>query len=187
MQQEKKVILLGDMSVGKTSILRRWIADDFSTQEPTIGVQHTSKTVNVNGKEVKLSIWDTAGQERYESLAPVYIRGASLAMIIVDASSPKSFTSITKWVKIVSEDPTIILYLVVNKIDLVESDSWVQKQIDAFGDKFKANFCVSAKTGENVNLLFDTCADDVSVVDQQQDYTPPIPNDEKEKSDKKCC
>jgi len=87
-----KLVMLGDSGVGKSSLVSRYINDNFfEFQEPTIGAAFNVKNLNIDGKAVKLEIWDTAGQERYKSLAPMYYRGAQIALICYDMTSHESF------------------------------------------------------------------------------------------------
>ena len=86
-----KFVLVGDSAVGKSSIANRYISNDFyEFQEPTIGAAFMSKKLNIDDKEIKLEIWDTAGQERYRSLAPMYYRNASVAIVVYDITKASS-------------------------------------------------------------------------------------------------
>ena len=83
---KQKVVFLGDSSVGKTSIIARYMSGNFNAgYEATIGTDFSTKTVPTSkGKSVQLQIWDTAGQERYRSLIPSYIRDSAAAVIVYD-------------------------------------------------------------------------------------------------------
>lgn len=83
-----KVVFLGDISVGKTSIITRFSENQYKENyEASIGVDFTSKTIRYRGKYIKLQMWDTAGQEKYKSLIPAYIRGSSIVFLIFDVTS----------------------------------------------------------------------------------------------------
>jgi small GTP-binding protein len=83
-----KIVFVGDISVGKTSIIYRLLENKFKENyEPSIGVDFCSKSIRYKGKNIKLQIWDSAGQERYKSLIPNYVRGSSIIFIIYDISS----------------------------------------------------------------------------------------------------
>ena len=116
-----KIVILGDSSVGKTSIATQFSNGTFSDlQDSTIGAAFFSKTRIVDGKEKKVEIWDTAGQERYHSLAPMYYRGAKGALVVFDITSTSSFNRAKMWVtelRIVS-NLDIPITLVGNKSDL---------------------------------------------------------------------
>jgi small GTP-binding protein len=83
-----KVVLVGDISVGKTSIISQFIENNFKDiYDPSIGVDFSSKTVRFRGRHLKLQMWDTAGQEKYKSLIPSYIRGSSIIFLVYDVTS----------------------------------------------------------------------------------------------------
>ncbi|KAH0858040.1 hypothetical protein HID58_086301, partial [Brassica napus] len=83
-----KLVLLGDVGAGKSSLVLRFVKDQFvEFQESTIGAAFFSQTLAVNDATVKFEIWDTAGQERYHSLAPMYYRGAAAAIIVFDITN----------------------------------------------------------------------------------------------------
>mmetsp|Transcript_14636 Transcript_14636/g.58485 ORF Transcript_14636/g.58485 Transcript_14636/m.58485 type:complete len:141 (-) Transcript_14636:695-1117(-) len=96
---EVKVVLLGDAGVGKSSLARRFVHRHFQPfAESTIGASFMSKTLAVDGREVKAQIWDTAGQEKYHSLAPMYYRGAGAAIVVYDVSSAASLVKLKRCV-----------------------------------------------------------------------------------------
>jgi Rab family protein len=83
-----KIVFVGDLGVGKTSIIYRLLENKFKENyEPSIGVDFCSKSIRYKGKYLKLQIWDSAGQERYKSLIPNYVRGSSIIFICYDVSS----------------------------------------------------------------------------------------------------
>ncbi|CAL9082010.1 unnamed protein product [Musa textilis] len=83
-----KLVFLGDQSVGKTSIITRFMYDKFdTTYQATIGIDFLSKTMYLEDRTVRLQLWDTAGQERFRSLIPSYIRDSSVAVIVYDVST----------------------------------------------------------------------------------------------------
>ncbi|CAM41428.1 small GTP binding protein rab6-like protein, partial [Leishmania braziliensis MHOM/BR/75/M2904] len=88
-----KLVLLGDQSVGKTSILTRFMYDTFDQQyQPTIGIDFFSKTIHLeDDRDVRLHLWDTAGQERFHSLIPSYIRNSSATVVVYDITSRSTF------------------------------------------------------------------------------------------------
>ena len=92
-----KIIIIGDAGVGKSNILIRYTKNEFdASNKPTIGIEFSSKTIDVSGQKVKLQIWDTAGQERYRAVAKQYYRGAAGVMIVYDVSKRHSFENVTK-------------------------------------------------------------------------------------------
>ncbi|KAG9457070.1 hypothetical protein H6P81_001578 [Aristolochia fimbriata] len=118
-----KLVLLGDMGAGKSSLVLRFVKGQFlEFQESTIGAAFFSQTLAVNDATVKFEIWDTAGQERYHSLAPMYYRGAAAAIIVYDISSTESFSRAKKWVQELQKqgNPNMVMALAGNKADLEE-------------------------------------------------------------------
>ncbi|KAK8670075.1 hypothetical protein V6N13_104837 [Hibiscus sabdariffa] len=97
---QPKLVLLGDMGTGKTSLVLRFVKGQFlDQQESTIGAAFFTQILSVSEATVKFDIWDTAGQERYHSLAPMYYRGAAAAVVVYDISSLDTFARAKKWVE----------------------------------------------------------------------------------------
>ena len=95
-----KLVFLGDTSVGKSSMVTRFLNKVFyEFQDPTIGAAFSSVTVDLDNKKIKFEIWDTAGQERYRSLAPMYYRGADAAVVVYDITNKDSFGVLEYWIK----------------------------------------------------------------------------------------
>merc|ERR1719410_1167773 len=89
-----KLVFLGDQSVGKTSIITRFMYDNFDRHyQATIGIDFLSKTMYLEDRTVRLQLWDTAGQERFRSLIPSYIRDSSVAVVVYDTTNKTSFQS----------------------------------------------------------------------------------------------
>jgi small GTP-binding protein len=83
-----KLVFLGEQSVGKTSLITRFMYDSFdSTYQATIGIDFLSKTMYLEDRTVRLQLWDTAGQERFRSLIPSYIRDSTVAVVVYDITS----------------------------------------------------------------------------------------------------
>ncbi len=83
-----KLVFVGDQSVGKTSIMGRYTRDEFHPgNQPTVGVDFVSKSIQVDGKTIRLQLWDTAGQERFRSLIPSYIRDSHVIILVYDITS----------------------------------------------------------------------------------------------------
>ncbi|KAH8497333.1 hypothetical protein H0E87_019853 [Populus deltoides] len=98
-----KLVLLGDSGVGKSCIVLRFVRGQFDpTSKVTIGASFLSQTIALqDSTTIKFEIWDTAGQERYAALAPLYYRGAAVAVIVYDITSPETFNKAQYWVKVV--------------------------------------------------------------------------------------
>mmetsp|Transcript_6043 Transcript_6043/g.17073 ORF Transcript_6043/g.17073 Transcript_6043/m.17073 type:complete len:198 (+) Transcript_6043:1-594(+) len=151
-----KLVLLGDMGTGKSSLVLRFVKGQFTDyQESTIGAAFLTKSVPEHN--IKFEIWDTAGQERYHSLAPMYYRGAAAAVVVYDITSPESFQRCQSWVRELQQqdNPGLVLAVAGNKADL---EAQRQVSVDE-GKAFAAqNGCLfletSAKASTNVTELF---------------------------------
>ncbi len=118
-----KVVFLGDQSVGKTSIIHRFIYDQFDeSYSATIGIDFMSHKMYVEDKTIILNLWDTAGQERFKSLIPSYIKDSAVAIVVYDITSRQSFQSVNKWIEDAKNlrDDDVLLVLVGNKSDLIQ-------------------------------------------------------------------
>uniref|UniRef100_A0A7N8YIR1 Ras-related protein Rab-19-like n=1 Tax=Mastacembelus armatus TaxID=205130 RepID=A0A7N8YIR1_9TELE len=94
------IILIGDSNVGKTCVVQNFKSGIFSErQQNTIGVDFTVRTVDIQGKKVKMQVWDTAGQERFRTITQSYYRSAHGAMIAYDITRSSTFDSVVHWIK----------------------------------------------------------------------------------------
>ncbi|CAL9165611.1 unnamed protein product, partial [Musa hybrid cultivar] len=184
-----KLVLLGDSGVGKSCIVIRFVRGRFDpTSQVTVGASFLSQTLVLqDSTTVKFEIWDTAGQEsqykliftiyvlfRYASLAPLYYRGAAVAVVVYDITSPDTFKKAQYWVKVshlfnsdywniclIQElqkhaTPGIIMALVGNKADLHENRAVSSQDALEYADKNGMFFIeTSAKTADNINELFE--------------------------------
>ncbi|CAE7503929.1 RAB5 [Symbiodinium pilosum] len=117
-----------------------------------------TQTVSLNTEVVKFEIWDTAGQERYKSLVPMYYRGAAAAVIVFDITSRESFDAAKAWVSELQNSDTLIA-LVGNKSDLEANRAVDKDAARTFADQMGLlHMETSAKTGQNVNELFNEIA-----------------------------
>ncbi|KAJ0966456.1 hypothetical protein J5N97_027594 [Dioscorea zingiberensis] len=155
---QAKLVLVGDMGTGKTSIVLRFVKGQyFDCQESTIGAAFFSQILSLNEATIKFDIWDTAGQERYHSLAPMYYRGAAAAIVVYDISSTESFTRAKKWVEELQRqgNPCLVMALVANKADLEEKRKVFAEEGEQYAEENGLFFIeTSAKTSQNVNELF---------------------------------
>lgn len=155
---QAKLVLLGDMGAGKSSLVLRFVKGQFfAYQESTIGAAFFSQTLAVNETSVKLEIWDTAGQERYHSLAPMYYRGAAAAIIVYDITNLDSFVRAKKWVQELQRqgNPNMVIALAGNKSDMIENSKVSPEEAKVYAQENGLFFMeTSAKTAQNVNELF---------------------------------
>ncbi|GAB0093120.1 ras-related protein Rab-43 [Sergentomyia squamirostris] len=116
-----KIVLIGDCGVGKSCVVERFKSGNFVERHGnTIGVDFSMKTVNIEGKKVKLQIWDTAGQERFRTITQSYYRSANGVIIVYDITKRSSFLNLQRWIEEVRRytASSVILILIGNKCDM---------------------------------------------------------------------
>ncbi|KAK8886707.1 hypothetical protein M9Y10_042174 [Tritrichomonas musculus] len=167
-----RTVTIGDSSVGKTCIVNRFISDNFDpNQTNTIGSLFKTYSTKRDGRDIELHLFDTAGQEQYRAIGSAYFRSAAAALIVYDISNRQSFLNCDEWLRSFREaspDQSLV-FLIGNKLDMdktvnsesdnstislrevqkSEGEEWAQK------NKCVRFFETSAKTGENVNKLFE--------------------------------
>ncbi|KDE07987.1 hypothetical protein MVLG_01692 [Microbotryum lychnidis-dioicae p1A1 Lamole] len=153
-----KLVFLGEQSVGKTSLITRFMYDTFdNTYQATIGIDFLSKTMYLEDRTVRLQLWDTAGQERFRSLIPSYIRDSSVAVVVYDITNRTSFTNTNNWVDDVRTERgnDVIIVLVGNKTDLNDKRQVTTEEAEIKSKELNVMFIeTSAKAGHNVKPLF---------------------------------
>ncbi|XP_076907761.1 ras-related protein RABH1e-like [Bidens hawaiensis] len=162
-----KLVFLGDQSVGKTSIITRFMYDKFdTTYQATIGIDFLSKTMYLEDRTVALNMLfvylhftnkDTAGQEKFRSLIPSYIRDSSVAVIVYDVANRQSFLNTSKWIEEVRTErgSDVIIVIVGNKTDLVDKRKVSIEEGDGKAREHGVMFVeTSAKAGFNIKPLF---------------------------------
>jgi len=153
-----KLVFVGDVETGKTSVINRYVHGEFDANyQTTIGIDFLSKVIRQESRTVRLQLWDTAGQERFRSLIPSYIRDASGVMVVYDVTKRASFTNTSQWITHVREQQgeAGTLVLVGNKIDLASDRQVSTEEGQKLAEEQKLLFFeVSAKTGENIEQLF---------------------------------
>nr|XP_034957957.1 ras-related protein Rab-6B-like isoform X3 [Zootoca vivipara] len=135
-----KLVFLGEQSVGKTSLITRFMYDSFD-----------------NTYQVRLQLWDTAGQERFRSLIPSYIRDSTIAVVVYDITNLNSFQQTSKWIDDVRTErgSDVIIMLVGNKTDLADKRQITTEEGEQRAKELSVMFIeTSAKTGYNVKQLF---------------------------------
>ncbi|XP_020663353.3 ras-related protein Rab-6A isoform X3 [Pogona vitticeps] len=153
-----KLVFLGEQSVGKTSLITRFMYDSFdNTYQATIGIDFLSKTMYLEDRTMRLQLWDTAGQERFHSLIPSYIRDSAAAVIVFDLTNLNSFQQTSKWIDDVRTErgSDVIIMLVGNKTDLADKRQITTEEGEQRAKELSVMFIeTSAKTGYNVKQLF---------------------------------
>ncbi|XP_064388036.1 ras-related protein Rab-10-like [Halichondria panicea] len=154
-----KVLVLGNTSVGKSTLIRLYSSggEHPGKMLPTVGVDFTDVIVNVRGTKVKLRIWDTAGQERFHTFTKQFFRGAHGIILVYDITSLESFQTLLKWIQTIHDTGLsgVSMVIVGNKSDLRESRKVPKSQ----GEHLAKRQCqvyveASASTGSNVKLVF---------------------------------
>jgi len=171
-----KVVFLGKQSVGKTSLITRFMYDSFdNTYQATIGIDFLSKTMYLEDRTVRLQLWDTAGQERFRSLIPSYIRDSTVAVVVYDITNVNSFEQTTRWVEDVRAERghDVIIVLVGNKTDLADKRHVSIDEGEKKAQELNVSLFIetSAKAGYNVKQLFRRIAAALPGIDKDEDKT----------------
>jgi small GTP-binding protein len=148
--------MLGDESVGKTSLLNKWIRRSFDDNtSPTIGGAAFTQRDEVQGQTYCFQIWDTAGAEKFRALTPLYARDSRAAAIVFDLTRRTSFQNLQSWVSFLRQQGDIPFVLIGNKEDLQDSFEVTPEDATDFAYSVNAQFfSASAKRGSNVELAF---------------------------------
>ncbi|KAH8925757.1 ras-domain-containing protein [Atractiella rhizophila] len=184
-----KLVFLGEQSVGKTSLITRFMYDTFdNTYQATIGIDFLSKTMYLEDRTIRLQLWDTAGQERFRSLIPSYIRDSSVAVVVYDITTP-----IIRFDRCGRSDidndveshifyeylqmgrrctsragNDVIIVLVGNKTDLNEKRQVTTEEAEKKSKELNVMFIeTSAKAGHNVKNLFRKIANALPGVEKE--------------------
>ena len=183
-----KVLLIGNSSVGKSSLLLRFVDNQWSDLfVPTIGVDFKIRTMEIDNKNVKLQIWDTAGQERFKNITASYYRGAHGIFVVYDISDTESFKNINNWLIEIEKNANKNVYkiLVGNKCDLEDKRTVSYQQGKELAETYGMQFIeTSAKSNTNVDEAFQLLGREVmkmSLNDKEKNFG----NKNKMKLDKK--
>jgi len=160
-----KILVLGDASVGKSSILSRYTSNEFNdTPISTIGIDFQIISQDIDGEPMKVQIWDTAGEERYRTITSSYYRGAHGILLVYDITNPHSYESLPKWLEEVERYAyeNIVIVLVGNKVDRESERKIPKEDIQAFADTYKIKHIeTSAKQDIKVQEAFITIIRDI--------------------------
>lgn len=157
-RHKMKVVLLGEGRVGKTSIVLRFVRNEYDDhQESTLQASFLSKNITIGSQSVKLSIWDTAGQERFHALGPLYYRDANGALLVYDITDMQSFERVGRWVKELRKivGPDIAIVIAGNKSDLEKQRNVDHEEAQKYAESVGAqHFLTSAKQNKNLDKVF---------------------------------
>jgi Ras-related protein Rab-21 len=157
-----RIVLIGDPSVGKTSLLSQLVDHKFSAiQTPTVGANYQIYPTRIDSLDVELQIWDTAGQERFRALGPIYYRYADAAVAVYDVTNHESFDALETWIRGFFEvaGTRAKVAIVGNKSDLGAISEVTKSEAEEFAERNGfTHFQSSAKTGEGVEIIFESLA-----------------------------
>ena len=156
-----KILIIGDTSVGKTSLLLKYVDNYFpETHMATIGVEYKDKIMNTPKYKITLNIWDTAGQERFKSITRSFFNKTNGILFVYDITSSESFDGVKNWIKDSEPYGKFESVLCGNKVDLEGQRQVKIDTLKEYGLKKKMEvFETSAKTGNNVNEAFKKLVD----------------------------
>lgn len=154
-----RVVVIGEASVGKTSILNQLIDHSFYEHEQsTVGANYQLFVQEVDGVKIEIQIWDTAGQEKFRSLGPIYFRNSLGAVVVYDVTNRHSFENLETWITSFQEvaGTNTVVTVVGNKCDMPESEVQIPESEAAKWAEMKGYECfrTSAKTGDGVRETF---------------------------------
>jgi len=176
---QAKVVIIGESSVGKSSIIIRLIRNSYSNDvESTVGESLFTKIISINGNEIQLNIWDTAGQEKFNAILPSTFRNASVVILVFSHDVSESVSKAKHYFNMAKDiiGSECKFYVVANKsdqkkdddfYDISEGEDWAKE----IGAKF---YEVSAKNGDNIGALFNDIA--ISAVPSIIPPPPPSPH-----------
>ena len=153
-----QLLIIGDSSVGKTSLITRYTNGTFKEEYlATVGLDYYSKEEVINNKTINIKLWDTAGQERYKSLTQNYFKNAEGVLLTYDITNSESFDNLKEWISSIKKnmegkDIFIPVIIIGNKIDMEESRETSKEDAEKFAKENNYKyFETSAKTGEGVD------------------------------------
>jgi Ras-related protein Rab-8A len=157
-----KLLLIGDSGVGKSCLLLRFAEDSYTPSFiTTIGIDFKIRTIELEGKKIKLQIWDTAGQERFRTITTAYYRGAMGILLVYDVTDEKTFNNIRNWIRNIEKHATesVNKILIGNKCDMVDKKVIDAERGQALANEYGIKFVeTSAKNSINLEEAFITLA-----------------------------
>ena len=154
-----KILLLGDVAVGKSCLLLRYCENSFQESHlSTIGLDFRLKTINLeNNRKIRIQIWDTAGEDRFRAITKNYYKGAHGIILIYDITNKKSFENVRTWINQIKEEVSekVSIILVGNKIDDEEHRVVATEDGEKIAKELGLMFFeCSAKSGVNIDSTF---------------------------------
>mmetsp|Transcript_11123 Transcript_11123/g.27329 ORF Transcript_11123/g.27329 Transcript_11123/m.27329 type:complete len:218 (+) Transcript_11123:19-672(+) len=153
-----KLLLIGDSGVGKSCLLLRFSDDSFTTSFiTTIGIDFKIKTIEIEGKRIKLQIWDTAGQERFRTITTAYYRGAMGILLVYDVTDENSFQNIRNWIRNIDQHAAegVEKLLIGNKCDMKDQRMIEKERGTILANEYDIKFFeTSAKQNINVTEVY---------------------------------
>lgn len=154
-----KIILVGDVAVGKTNLITRYTTKAFSIEsKPTLGVEFSTASLYKDNKVIRIQIWDTSGQEIYKSMTKSYFKGAHGAIVVYDITKHKTFENVSLWLKDINEasDMNPVIMIVGNKCDLSNLREVAQEEAIQFAKENSVGFIeTSALDMTHVDYAFE--------------------------------
>ena len=194
-----KLLLLGDSSVGKTSILLKYISNKFDESSiSTVGVDYMDKIIDYNKFKIKLQIWDTSGEEKFRTITKNFYRNADGLLVVFDLTKKESYDHIRSWINEAKENnDKLKTILIGNKLDLKNERIVAIDVAKQFAEKNNLKYIeTSAKDGTNINesfqaiidLLFDgKSSEEILHEFTKQDSSLSVVDDSMEVKKKKAC
>jgi small GTP-binding protein len=155
---KSKIVIVGASHTGKTAIITKYMFGEFNPSlRPTTQGSGYRKTVHCSGRQHDLEIWDTAGQEQYRALGPMYYRNAQAGIVVYDTTDKRSFDQCAQWIAELRQaiSGSFALVLVGNKTDLQSLRKVSRSELCYLAGELQVEpLETSAKTGENIDMLF---------------------------------
>lgn len=157
--KQKKICLLGASSVGKTSLVKQFVEGIFDEKYlTTIGVKIDKKILKIDDESIQFMLWDLEGNDRYNVFQEKYLRGASAYIIVVDQTRSASLIEGVDIHTLARQVCNCPAFLAINKCDLDANWHWGEKELADYKEIFDQCFNTSAKTGEQVEEMFESLA-----------------------------
>ena len=153
-----KIIVLGDIAVGKTSVIGRYITNTFSEEyKSSISCEYKEKKIDIDGENIaNLQIWDTCGEEKFMAVTKQYYNDAHGAIVIYDLTEKKTFERLESWIESLKNNASEKLAIVIagNKSDLSDKKINFENELKPYKEKYEC-YEISAKSGANISLVFE--------------------------------